>query len=419
MSLESLRKDFPLLTKRGIIYFDNAATSHKPLQVIESVRRFYEDYNSNVHRGLYSLSIEASRMYEEAHEIVRDFIRARYSDEIVFTSGTTYALNMTAYMIAPLLNSGDNIVITIMEHHSNILPWVKVAKLKGVEVRIAGLRDDYLLDYEELVRLVDRRTKVIAITHMSNVLGTIVDIREVSKLAQENDSFLVVDGAQSVPHMPVSVRDLNVDFLAFSGHKMLGPTGVGVLYIKKEIHESLEPSFTGGGTVERVGLKNGELYIKFLEMPWKMEPGTPNIAGAIGLSEAIKYLNRIGMDNVALHEKNLTTFFLEQVKNDELLNKYLTIYGPVNIDVRGGIISFNVGKLNPNLVASFLDSYNVAVRSGYHCAHPLHERIGANLGSVRASFYIYNTREEVTVMLEALRELVKTAGPERPSSNEN
>lgn len=411
MNPEFVRKDFPLLIKRNVIYFDNAATSHKPSQVIESIREFYNTHNSNIHRGLYSLSIEASRMYEEAHEVVRKFIGAKHVEEVVFTSGTTHALNMIAYMILPLLNPGDNIVISIMEHHSNMLPWIKIAKLRNAEVRVVRLREDYVLDYEELARLVDKKTKVIAVTHMSNVLGTIVDIRKVSKLAQENESFLVVDGAQSVPHMPVSTRELNADFLAFSGHKMLGPTGIGVLYVKKEIQEFLEPPFTGGGIVERVSLKNGVPDIKFLEMPWRMEPGTPNIAGAVGLSEAIKYLMKIGMNEVASHENKLVTYFLERVKKNDLLRERLMIYGPTDTRVRGGIISFNVDKLNPNIVASFLDTYNIAVRSGYHCAHPLHEYIGAYMGSVRASFYVYNTKEEIDVLIEALEELTKTTKP--------
>ncbi|MEM4032846.1 MAG: cysteine desulfurase [Zestosphaera sp.] len=402
-----LREDFPLLMKRNLIYFDNAATSQKPLQVIEAMRNFYENINSNIHRGVYSLSMEASRAYEDAREVVKDFIRAKYLEEVVFTSGATQSLNIVAYMLAPKLSPGDNIVVSIMEHHSNMLPWVRISKLRGVELRVVRLSKDYVINYEELTELIDKKTKIIAISHMSNVLGTIVDIRAVSKLARENESFLVVDGAQSVPHMPVSVRDLDVDFLVFSGHKMLGPTGIGVLYIKKEIQEFLEPPFTGGGTVEDVTLKNGTLEVKFLKMPWSLEAGTPNIAGAIGLSEAIKYLSKVGMENVILHEKALTAYTLKEVSNDELLSKYVKIYGPTNLEVRGGIVAFNIDDMNPNLVASFMDAYNVAVRSGYHCAQPLHEYIGAKLGTVRASYYIYNTKEEISLMIDALRELVK------------
>ncbi|MEM2005584.1 MAG: cysteine desulfurase [Zestosphaera sp.] len=408
LSPEVIRRDFPLLTKRRIVYFDNAATSQKPIHVIEAMKNFYENVNSNVHRGIHSLSMEASRMYEEAHEIVRGFIGARYFEEIVFTGGATQSLNMAAYMLAPMLNPGDNIVISIMEHHSNMLPWIQISKLRGAELRVVGLGEDYTIDYEKLTELVDERTRVIALSHMSNVLGTIVDVKTVSKLARENESFLVVDGAQSVPHIPVSVRDLDADFLAFSGHKMLGPTGIGVLYIRKEIQELLKPFFTGGGTVESVVFEDGVFEVKLLNMPWNLEAGTPNIAGAIGLSEAVKYLLKVGMENVTLHEKVLIAHTLKQVSNDDLLSRHVRIYGPSDLDVRGGIIAFNVDDVNPNLVASFLDAHSIAVRSGYHCAQPLHKYVGAKLGTVRVSYYIYNTEEEVNSMLEALREFMKT-----------
>ncbi|MEM0504256.1 MAG: cysteine desulfurase [Sulfolobales archaeon] len=406
-----IRDDFPLLRSKRVIYFDNAATSLKPEQVINAVRKYYEDLSSNVHRGVHTLSMEASRLYEEAHEELRKFINARYLEEVIFTSGTTQSLNLIAYMLGLGLNERDNVVISIMEHHSNLLPWVMLSKLRGFKLKVVDIKDDYTLDYEKLSELIDRNTRVVALTHMSNVLGTIVDIRRVSKIVRENDAFLVVDGAQSVPHIPISVNDLGIDFLAFSGHKMLGPTGIGVMYIRKEVQESLKPPFVGGGIVESVKYVNGEFIVKFLNPPWRFEPGTPNISGAIGLAEAVKYLKKLGMENVAEHEKELVRYTINKIVNDEVLAERLKIYGPRRLESRGGIISFNVADLNPHTVATFLDTYNIALRSGLHCAHPLHERIGASLGTVRASFYIYNTTEEVDIMIEALRELIaKLAG---------
>jgi cysteine desulfurase/selenocysteine lyase len=407
MDVKKIREDFPILDSRGIIYFDNAATSQKPVQVVNAVRNFYEYSNSNVHRGVHKLSLEASKLYEEAHEVVSKFIKARGVEEIIFTSGTTHSLNLVAYMLGLRLSRGDNVVVSIMEHHSNLLPWVYLSKLRGFEVRVVGLGPDYDLNYDELANLVDNRTRVVAITHVSNVLGTVVDVRRVSKIAHENNALVVVDGAQSVPHMPIDVKELDADFLAFSGHKMLGPTGIGVLYFRKELQEEFKTPFTGGGIVEEVRYRNGEFLVKLLEPPWSFEAGTPHIAGAIGLAEAAKYLMSVGMSEVEDHEKRLASYLISKIRSDPHLNEELVIYGPSDLRKRGGIVSFNFGNSNPNLVASFLDAYNVAVRSGYHCAQPLHDYIGASLGSVRASFYLYNTQEEVDVMIEALNEYAK------------
>ncbi len=404
--LRSVRDDFPLLRLKKVIYFDNAATSLKPVQVVEAVRNYYECVSSNVHRGVHTLSMEASRLYEEAHDEVRKFIGARYLEEVVFTSGTTQSLNLVAYMLGLKLGRGDNVVVSIMEHHSNLLPWITLSELKGFEVKVVDIKDDHTLDYDALSEMIDRNTRVVALTQMSNVLGTKVDIRRVSKIVREHDALLVVDGAQSVPHMPTNVVDLDADFLAFSGHKMLGPTGIGVLYIRKEVQESLKPPFIGGGVVESVKYRNGRFEVKLLNPPWRFEPGTPNIAGAIGLAEAVRYLTKIGMNNVASHEGELVSYVIDRVKKDDVLSRSLTLYGPPSTGDRGGIISFNIVNSNPHIVASFLDTYNIAVRSGSHCAHPLHQRIGADSGTVRASFYIYNTVEEVDIMIEALREYV-------------
>lgn len=402
----SIRDDFPILRSRKVIYFDSAATSLKPTQVIRAVRDYYELFTSNVHRGVHRLSMEASRLYEDAHEEVRKFINARYLDEVVFTSGTTQSLNLVAYMLGLSLNPTDNVVVSIMEHHSNLLPWVTLSKIRGFKLRVVGIKDDYKLDYDELSSLVDRNTKVISITHMSNVLGTLVDVKMVSKIAREVDAFLVVDGAQSVPHIPISVVDLGVDFMAFSGHKMLGPTGIGVLYVRKEVQDSLTPPFTGGGIVDSVKYEGGEFSIKFLNMPWRFEPGTPNIAGAVGLAEAVRYLRKLGMDNVEAYGKDLLSYALSKLSSDELIADKILIYGPRDLGCRGDIIAFNIVDSNPHVVASYLDSYDIAVRSGLHCAHPLHQRIKAESGTVRASLYIYNTKEEIDAMVNALREYV-------------
>ncbi len=405
--LRFVRDDFPVLRYEKVIYFDNAATSLKPVQVIDAVKNYYERMSSNVHRGVHRLSMEASRLYEEAHEEVRRFINAKYLEEVVFTSGTTQSLNLAAYMLGLKLSERDNVVISVMEHHSNLLPWITLSQLRGFKVRIVDIRDDYTLNYEILSELIDRNTKVVALTQMSNVLGTKVDIKRVSKIVRESDALLVVDGAQSVPHMPISVVDLDVDFMAFSGHKMLGPTGIGVLYIRKDVQELLKPSFTGGGIVESVLYDGNGFTVKLLESPWRFEPGTPDISGAIGLAEAVRYLRRLGMDSVVSHERELVGYMISRIKNDEVLAGKLTTYGPQTLEDRGGIISFNVVNSNPHIVASFLDTYNIAVRSGYHCAHPLHQRIRADEGTVRVSFYIYNTLDEVDAMVEVLKEYVR------------
>lgn len=402
---EKIREDFPIFQVRKVTYLDNAATTHKPKQVINALSEFYMRYNSNVHRGLHTLSMEASRLYEESHEVVGKFINAEF-EEVVFVRGATEALNLIAYMLADrALSKEDNVVTTVMEHHSNLLPWVKLSRSKGFEVRIAGLTEDHQLDYEGLAELIDRRTKVVAVTHMSNVLGTINDVAKISRLAHEVGAYVVVDGAQSVPHIPVDVKKLDVDFLAFSGHKMLGPTGIGVLYMRKDLIEDLDPPIYGGGIVEEVLLKDGGVDVKLTKAPWKFEAGTPHIAGALGLAEAVKYLTRVGMEAVRDHESKLTYKTLKLL--NEELNEYVKVYGPKDVERRGGIVSFNVGNVNPNLIASLLDADDIAVRSGYHCAQPLHQTIKADLGSVRASFYIYNTYDEVEYFVNTLKKHVK------------
>lgn len=399
-----IRKDFPLLEKRGIVYLDNAATSQKPVQVIEAIRRFYQAHNANIHRGLHALSREASEEYEEAHSVVARFINARSWREVVFVRNTTEAINLVAYSWAmDRLGSGDEIVVTVMEHHSNLLPWVAIAKRLGAKVKVVGLASDYTLDYDALSEAVTERTRIVAVSHASNVLGTINDVKRIAALAHEVGAMCLVDGAQSVPHMPVNVRELDCDFLAFSGHKMLGPTGIGVLYGREDLLEEMSPFMYGGDMVREVRYRNGAVEPAWNDLPWKFEAGTPNIAGGIGLAEAVKYLERIGMENVRAHEIELTSYAMKRLSEVEGLK----LFGPSLPTRRCGIIPFNLDGLDPHSLAAMLDERRIAVRSGFHCAQPLHEYLGLREGTARASFYIYNTREEVDLLSESLAEIAE------------
>ncbi|MCX8189179.1 MAG: cysteine desulfurase [Nitrososphaeria archaeon] len=402
----SVRKDFPILERKvnghDIIYFDNAATSQKPLQVIDAVKNFYKKYNANVHRGLHKLSQEASELYEDAHFEVAKFINANSIEEIVFTKNTTEAINLIAYSWAlHKLGEEDEVLTTLMEHHSNIVPWEILSKIKGFKVKYADIKEDGALDYESLENLVTQKTKLITVTHASNVTGAINDISKIAKLAHENNAVLVVDGAQSVPHMPLDVKRLDLDFLAFSGHKMLAPTGIGVLYAKRELLENMEPFIGGGDMIRSVKYdKVKGCMIEWHTLPWKFEAGTPNVGSAIGLAEAIRYLNKLGMENVQQHERQLTQYALKLLQEDN----NISIYGPKNVSTKCGIVSFNIKGMDYHDVALFLDDFGIMVRSGYHCAEPLHQRLGLN-GSVRASFYIYNTKEEIERFVETLKEI--------------
>jgi cysteine desulfurase/selenocysteine lyase len=401
-----IRKDFPILQRkvngRDIIYFDNAATSQKPLQVIEAVKEFYERHNANVHRGVHTLSQESSKLYEEAHEEAARLVNARGIEEIVFVKNTTEAINLVAYSLAlHMLGEGDEVITTVMEHHSNIVPWEMLSKIRGFKVKYADVKGDGTLDFESLEGLITERTKIVTVTHASNVTGVINDIAKISKLAHQNNAILVVDGAQSVPHMPVDVRKLDIDFLAFSGHKMLAPTGIGVLYGKRELLEKMEPFIGGGDMIRSVKYdKIKGCTIEWHHLPWKFEAGTPNVCNAIGLAEAIRYLKRLGMENVREHERQLTQHTLKLLQENESVE----VYGPRDASTKCGIVSFNVRGLNHHDVALIFDSFGIMVRSGYHCAEPLHHRLGVE-GSVRASFYIYNTMDEVERFIEVLREI--------------
>ncbi|MGQ4832340.1 MAG: aminotransferase class V-fold PLP-dependent enzyme [Candidatus Asgardarchaeia archaeon] len=400
IDVQRIREDFPILKRqingKPLIYFDNTATTQKPIQVINAIREFYEGYNANIHRGVHTLSQEASEAYEAAHEKVAKFINARSWKEIIFVRNTTEAINLVAYSWGyENLKEGDEIVTTIMEHHSNFLPWLMLSKRKKLKLKVVDINQDGTLNFDDLEEKITNKTKLVAITHVSNVLGTINPVKDIIKIAHDNNALVLLDGAQSVPHLPVDVRDLDCDFLVFSGHKMLGPTGIGALYGKEEILESMNPFLFGGDMIKDVWIDRAE----WNELPWKFEAGTSNIAGGIGFGTAIDYLTKIGMSNVREHELDIVKYTLKGL--EELDN--IKIYGPP-AEKRGGVISFNINGMDMHDVAMLLDQEGIAVRSGGHCAHPLMRRLKIN-GTVRASFYIYNTRDEVDYFIKVLSQI--------------
>jgi cysteine desulfurase/selenocysteine lyase len=402
-----IREDFPILKRKinnnPLIYFDNAATSQKPKQVIDAIKNFYENYNANVHRAVHTLSQEASGLYEKAHEEIANFIGAKGMEEIVFVRGTTEAINLVAYAWGlPNLKKDDEVLVSLMEHHSNIVPWEILSKLTGFNVRYIEVNTDGTLNCKAFEDLISNKTKIVCISQVSNFSGVINDVKRIARIAHEHDALTIVDGAQSVPHLPINVKDLDVDFLAFSGHKMLGPTGIGALYGKREIFEEMRP-FQGGGEMIRDVSFNQvtkRCSITWNDLPWKFEAGTPNICGGVGLMEAVKYLRKLGMENVKIHECMLTEYTLRRMQECQKVK----IYGPTDASVKCGIIPFNVEGSSSHDVALFLDNYGITIRSGFHCAQPLHE-IFKLTSSARTSFYIYNTREEVDRFIEVLKEI--------------
>ena len=403
MNVEKIREDFPILSRtvhgKPLVYLDSAATSQKPRAVIDSVSDFYSRYNANVHRAIYELGEEATREYEGAREKVAQFIHARSPKEVAFTKSTTESLNTIAYGwgLKGKMREGDEIVSTVMEHHSNHVPWFFVQDAKGVKMKWVGMSDDGLLNMEDYDELITKRTKVVTVTHCSNVLGTINPVQEIAKRAHEAGAICVVDAAQSVPHMPVDVQKIDCDFLAFSGHKMLGPTGIGVLYGKEERLNEMEPLMGGGEMIREVHLGTA----KWNEVPFKFEGGTPNMAGAIGLGVAVDYLNTIGMDNVRRHEVELTEYALDVLSEVKGFHGF----GLKDASRRGGVISFSLGDVHPHDIASILDVEGIAIRSGHHCAQPLMERLNVP-ATARASFYVYNTPEEVDRLAAGLRKVL-------------
>ena len=390
------REDFPLL-KEEIIYFDNGATGLKPKCVIDKMVDYYTNYPANAHRGDYDLSYKVDREYESTRELVKDFINAQYLEEIIFTSGATESLNMiTNGFFANLLEPGDEVLITTSEHASNVLPWFNLANKKGIKISYIPLDNNYYVTIDNLKRVIKPETKVISIAGITNVIGDIRPIKEICKLAHENNIFVVVDGAQMVPHMKVDVQDLDVDFLAFSAHKMCGPTGVGVLYGKKELLEHLEPTILGGGMNESF---DNPSEVILSELPTRLEAGTRNIAGVIGFGEAIKYLNKIGTDNIHKQEISLRKYLIDKL----LPLKYIDI---INIESDSGIVTFNVSGVFSQDVAYYLNKYNICVRAGNHCAKILKSSVGVN-NTVRVSLYFYNTFEEIDSLVELLSDYDK------------
>jgi len=398
--IEKVREDFPILKRKingkPIVYLDNAATSQKPRKVIETIELYYEEYNANIHRGIYSISEEATTAHENARAKVARFINARSPEEIVFLRGTTEAINLVANSWGRTnIGPGDGIMLTEMEHHSNIVPWQLLAKEKAAHLKYIGVTSDGLLNQEDFHRhLEGGGVKLLALTQASNVVGTINPVREMVREAHSKGMMVLVDAAQSVPHMPVDVQDLDCDFLAFSGHKMCAPTGIGVLYAEKKLLDEMPPYQGGGEMIREVH----QFESSWKDPPYKFEAGTVNIEGGIGLGAAVDYLSSVGMRNIRLHEKELTKYTLETLSKI----KGMKVYGPMDPMVRGGVVSFNLGDIHSHDMASLLDEDNIAVRSGQHCAQPLHERFDIP-STTRASFYLYNTEAEVDALESSLK----------------
>ncbi|WP_226999247.1 cysteine desulfurase [Schleiferilactobacillus harbinensis] len=378
------------------VYLDSAATAQKPQAVIDALVHYYTRQNANVHRGVYTLAEQATEAYENARQTVADFIHAEDTANIIFTRGTTESLNWIAQSWGGThIQAGDEIIITIMEHHSNLVPWQQLALRTGAKLRYVDIDDQGLLDMPAYRAMLSARTKIVAVTQVSNVLGTINPIQEIGQLAHAAGAILVVDGAQSAPHMPVDVQALGADFFAFSGHKMLGPTGIGVLYGKMALLEAMPPIEFGGEMISKVE----KFQTTWADIPWRFEGGTPNIAGAIGLAAAIRYLQAIGLDKIRDHERALTTYALDQLK----AIPGLTIYGPQDAARRGGVIAFTLNGVHPHDLATVLDTQQVAVRAGHHCAQPLMQRLGV-VATARASFYLYNGQADVDRLVAAVNE---------------
>jgi cysteine desulfurase / selenocysteine lyase len=402
LDVTAVRADFPILDQQvrpgvPLIYFDNAASSQKPRQVIDAMSDYYLRYNSNVHRGIHKLSEEATEAYEGARKRIARFINAGSHKEIIYTRNTTESLNLVAYTWGRAnLKPGDVMLSTVMEHHSNIVPWQILRDQIGFDLKFVPLTADSRLDMDAFYSMLDKRVKLVTIMHMSNVLGTIQPVREIVDAAHAVGALVLVDGAQSVPHMPVDVQALDADFFAFSGHKMLGPTGIGILYGKRAILQSMPPFMGGGDMILRVELEKSQ----WNDLPHKFEAGTPAIAEAIGFGAAVDYLSQVGMEKVHAHEKALTIYALDRLS--EVTG--LRVIGPADPESRGGLVSMVMEKLHPHDIAEVLNHYGVAVRAGHHCAMPLHQYYNI-VATTRASFYLYNTFEEIDTLVEALNQV--------------
>ncbi|MGX7172956.1 cysteine desulfurase [Enterococcus ratti] len=398
ISIEKIKQDFPILFQEvndePLVYLDNAATTQKPKQVLESLRQYYEQDNANVHRGVHTLAERATKNYEQARDKVQRFLNASDRAEILFTRGTTTSLNWVARSFGEaFLQEGDEIVLSYMEHHSNVIPWQQIAKKTGAVLKYINLTEEGFLDRAQAKEMITDKTKILSIAHVSNVLGVVNPIQELGEMVHKRGGILVVDGAQSAPHLPIDVQELDCDFFAFSGHKMCGPTGIGVLYGKRKWLEQMEPIEFGGEMIDFVDLYEST----WKELPWKFEAGTPNIAGAIALGQAIDYLENLGLNTIHHYEEELVAYVLPKLQK---ING-LTIYGPQDSVYRTGVVAFNLEGLHPHDLATALDMEGIAVRAGHHCAQPLLKYLEVS-STVRASFYFYNTKQDADRLVEAI-----------------
>ncbi|EPA7857232.1 cysteine desulfurase [Listeria monocytogenes] len=399
IDIQKIRADFPILAQeineKPLAYLDNAATSQKPKQVIEALTHYYEFDNANVHRGVHTLAARATDAYESARGKVAKFIHAREVAEIIFTRGTTSAINLVVDSYAEAnIEAGDEIVISYLEHHSNLIPWQQLAKRKGAVLKYIELEEDGTISVEQAKKTIGEKTKIVALAHVSNVLGTITPMKEIAAIAHQFGAVILVDGAQAVPHMEVDVVDLDADFYTFSGHKMMAPTGIGALYGKRELLDAMEPTEFGGEMIDFV-----ELYDStWKELPWKFEAGTPIIGGAIALGAAIDYLAEVGLANIHAHEQALASYAIEEMSKIE----GITIYGPKDASKRCGLVTFNLEGAHPHDIATILDEDGIAIRAGHHCAQPLMKWLDVS-STARASFYIYNTKEEIDALIDGLK----------------
>ena len=415
--INKVRADFPILSRqvhgKPLVYLDNAATTQKPLCVLDAMREEYLNANANVHRGVHYLSVQATELHEQARETVRKFINAKRTTEIVFTRGTTEGLNLVAATFSQaFMQAGDEVIVSVMEHHSNIVPWQLAAMQRGIKLRVIPMSDDGVLDIEAYKRLFNEKTKMVSVAHVSNVLGTVNPVAEIIKIAHAHDVPVMVDGAQSAPHFAIDVQKLDCDFLGFSGHKMYGPTGIGVLYGKEEWLEKLPPYQGGGEMIEHVSFEK----TTFEQPPLKFEAGTPDYIASHGLATAINYMESLGLENIEAHEQELTKYAIERLGKIEGMK----IYGPTAslsssasqkaplpaANSHDAVVSFNVGQIHHMDMGTLLDQLGIAVRTGHHCAQPLMDRLGV-LGTVRASFALYNTKEEIDILADGIERVRK------------
>jgi len=405
MDVEKIRADFPILKRqingRPLIYLDNAATTQKPQSVIDALVHYYSTMNANIHRGLHTMAEEATTAYEAVRQQVATFIHADSAKEVIFTRNTTESLNLLAYSLGARLQAGDEIVVTDMEHHSNLVPWQLLAKRSGAVLRFLDVDDEGKISLDQARELIGARTRIVSIVHMSNVLGTVNPVSEIAEMARAAGATMIVDGAQSVPHMPIDVQTLGADYLAFSAHKMLGPTGVGVLWGRQELLEELDP-FLGGGEMISVVAREESTWAA---LPHKFEAGTPNIDSVIAFGPALTYLSLLGMRNVHAHSQELVAYAMDRLNSLEGVQ----IYGPPDPEEHGAVCAFNYLDIHPHDISTIVDQYGVAIRAGHHCAQPLH-RCLQTPATARASFYVYNRKEEVDALIDALHEAAKVFG---------